>query len=92
MTTSVFSTIDRLSSHVKPLDRLLTTVATRLLPHHEASGYSCDWPYHFAGFVCLDDFCNPVTDVRFATYAQCCGSGLLEGQCEDFKVGCDNCG
>jgi hypothetical protein len=69
MTTSVFSTIDHLTSRLKPLDRLITIATSRLLPQHEARAAGCAF-----GFYPVDEcnqYCLPTSDLRYAKDLWC---------------------
>ena len=86
MTTSVFSTVDRLSSRIKLLDRLIDTVATRLLPQGQASAYDC--PSGWLWTIQCGNYCNPTIDIQYSTEIECCD---LFMSCYWLTVGCDNC-
>lgn len=60
MTNSVFSTVDRLTSRFKLVDSLINTVADRLLPQHEAKGFTCPSGQYACDVQCAtDQMCNP---------------------------------
>ena len=88
MTTSVFSTVDRLTSRVKPLDRLITTVAARLLPQHEASAYNCGDGFEGVDFQCGPHFCLPTSDIYYSLNVKCCN---FLHQCFWLTPGCCDC-
>jgi hypothetical protein len=92
MTTSVFSTVDRFSSRIQPLDRLISSVAARLLPQHEARAVGCVSGTYPCDSFC-GNFCNPTTDVYRSTYTWCCYTQAPApgDHAYYYHSGCDNC-
>lgn len=86
MTTAIFSTIDRLTSRCNPIDRLITTVAARLLPQCEASAYSCPPDHPIVDITCWG-YCSPTADIRYAGMLNCC-DGFV---CNPMGIVCCDC-
>jgi hypothetical protein len=90
MTTTIFSTVDGLTSRFKLVDRLIDTVATRLLPQHEAKGATCpsDYPY-YCGSVCTEMWCYPRGDLYYERRMFCANEGSCNGP--NWYTECCNC-
>lgn len=76
MNTTVFSTIDHFTSHFKPIDSLINSIASRLLPQQEARGYTCPSGQYVCNVDCNSDaMCNP--EYKYNEF-YCCWNGSPE--------------
>jgi hypothetical protein len=89
MTGGVLSMVDRFANNFRPLDILVTAVATHLLPQHEAESYTCPSGLHYCGTVCAGYYCRPTGDLYEARWIFC-GDRVCNGP-NKYQECCDCC-
>jgi hypothetical protein len=87
MTNTIFSTVDRLTSRLKPIDSLINHVAARLLPQHEAKADGpCPSGWTWVGTKCYY-YCNITSDLHMQRVNICycpdCNGPLYSHECCD---------
>jgi hypothetical protein len=88
--TTIFSTVDRLTSRIKLMDTLVNTIASRFLPQNEAAALSCDSGTYLCGYSCSDDYCHPTGDLYPAAICGCCYNSNNQFS-HAYLCDCNNC-